>query len=434
MGLKILHLSDIHFRHRVNGHWAVEQDLQNELIMDLDRLISGLNGIDIVLIGGDVAFSGSQDEYDLADKWIAQVCKSIHCKIENVLTIPGNHDVERAKVITAVHALQRQLKIAGDQTERNKLIAGYYSKQESANLLLSPFSNYLEFAQKYNSVPPGGQNNLFWERDFKHGNHLFKIRGVNSAIVSNKDDEIRNSLMVLGTFQSLIPSKRGVINLALCHHPPEWMYDCEDVKKDFRSRARIQLFGHVHSFDVVQLNNSLILSAGAMQPPEGEPGWEPRYNVLELDLIGDDNSRKLNVKLFRRKWNTATRHFEPEYDDHGKSWSEYNLELSADERHLYDFGAAEIEKNINNPAMAESVTDLSKPDPLKVLARLFWTMPYVTKTSVAVKLGLVEEVDKDLTEIQRVQAYFRRAVEKGLQSKLWDLVMKETGQQIQNPF
>ena len=60
-----------------------------------EDIIPRLGQIDLVLIAGDIAFSGKRTEYEEAARWLEQVTSLCGCKRTNVLMVPGNHDVDR---------------------------------------------------------------------------------------------------------------------------------------------------------------------------------------------------------------------------------------------------------------------------------------------------------------------------------------------------
>src|SRR4051812_47098129 len=108
MSLKFLHLSDIHFRKA--SDFDLDKDLRNEIEEDLKRIIPKTGHLDAILVGGDVAFSGKNEEYEVAYEWLRKVCGLIGCLEENVLTVPGNHDVERDKICPILQEVQGAFK------------------------------------------------------------------------------------------------------------------------------------------------------------------------------------------------------------------------------------------------------------------------------------------------------------------------------------
>ena len=121
MGLKLLHISDIHFKcFKDHQFLDLDKDIQTEIEFDLRDLKKEYGKIDIILIGGDIAFSGKEEEYQIADEWIKKICEITGCEEVNVLTVPGNHDVDRSKVSIMVKDVHRQFKAL--EKKRPKLI------------------------------------------------------------------------------------------------------------------------------------------------------------------------------------------------------------------------------------------------------------------------------------------------------------------------
>jgi predicted MPP superfamily phosphohydrolase len=135
MALKILHLSDIHFySFGDNEHLDLDFDLRNELERDLTRLMDSIKAIDVVLIGGDIAFSGKKEEYEKASVWIKSICKITNCKEENVLVVPGNHDIKRNTINPLLKKLQETIKNSQNQGEINKELSIFLSDPNTYNL------------------------------------------------------------------------------------------------------------------------------------------------------------------------------------------------------------------------------------------------------------------------------------------------------------
>jgi len=435
MGLKILHLSDIHFYNYDNHKYLdLDKDIQSELKFDLSCLKEQFGKIDIILIGGDIAFSGRSEEYAIADDWIKEICSITGCGEENVLTVPGNHDVDRKKISKVLKDTHDKFRSLRNRNSIDSQLSSYIQDVESSKILLSPFTNYNTFAQKYGSIPQG-DNVLYWEKDFNLDNSILRIRGVNSALVSNETDDENTSKLILGSHQSMLIREKGVIYLVLCHHPPQWLYDGEDVSKDLKLRARIQLFGHKHSFDSEIVNNaSLVLSAGAMQPSRKESGWDPRYNILDLGILENNEKHVLTIKLHKRCWSKQKKKFDADYSDGGASFTQYEFQLSPEEIKPSITKCVEIMSELTVATMSEPVIDTQSPNPMRKLAYMFLGLPYHVKLTIAVELGLIENSDENLGEIQKTQLYFKRAIEKNKLSHLWDKVTNAIGEKLENPF
>ncbi|HEX8515185.1 MAG TPA: metallophosphoesterase [Bacteroidia bacterium] len=435
MGLKLLHFSDIHFIK--NAKFDLDEDLRNEIERDLQSLLHQFVKIDAILVGGDVAYSAATEEYENAYNWLKSVCKIVDCSVENVLTIPGNHDVERGKICPMVESVHADFKRLRSRADIDHKLGQFLTRGASAGLL-KPFDNYEAFAQRYGAVPER-ESPLYWEKDFQLNGAKLRIRGINSAFVSNKGDHEHTSKLMTGTHQTKLKREDGVIYCVLCHHPPEWLYDGEETEKDFLTRAKLHLYGHKHKIKVLQQGKSLKLAAGAMHPERQEQDWEPRYNILDLEIVFNNSKPFLQVKLWKRVWSADKTKFVPDFEEDGSEFCSFQLALEDGELEKAAHGEIKsIPKNDDEVQMKEvELIDPSAPSPRRKLLYMFASLPYHKKLRVAVNLELIRDEDSDKNEVQKTQAYFSRAEEYGLLHELWNQVMIENDDeddQIPNPF
>src|SRR5438128_6791558 len=106
-----LHFSDIHFKRTEIGEPDdPNQALRSDIIKDVKRMRRIINrNVDGILLTGDIAFAGHQDEYEFAYHWLEeQLCPAAGCQIENVFVIPGNHDVNRKAEAGPVQVMARE--------------------------------------------------------------------------------------------------------------------------------------------------------------------------------------------------------------------------------------------------------------------------------------------------------------------------------------
>src|SRR4051794_40069279 len=104
--LVLVHLSDIHFKHATaGGAWDLDRDLRDELEIDLRALMDRLGGAQAILVTGDIAFSGSTEEYEQASTWLETIVNIVGCRERDVWMVPGNHDVIRDTVKSS-HSIQ----------------------------------------------------------------------------------------------------------------------------------------------------------------------------------------------------------------------------------------------------------------------------------------------------------------------------------------
>jgi 3',5'-cyclic AMP phosphodiesterase CpdA len=92
----MLHISNIHFKKgEVGEPDDPNKGLRDDLIEDVKYMRGRLGAPGMVLLSGDIAYAGRQEEYDFAYSWLGkELCPAARCDIENVISIPGNHDID----------------------------------------------------------------------------------------------------------------------------------------------------------------------------------------------------------------------------------------------------------------------------------------------------------------------------------------------------
>src|SRR5688572_12479328 len=94
----LLHLADIHFRYPDCATPQLDPDrpFRTRLIQDAREQVRKLGRpIDAILVCGDIAFKGAQEEYTAALEWLRELAVATQCLVERILVVPGNHDVDR---------------------------------------------------------------------------------------------------------------------------------------------------------------------------------------------------------------------------------------------------------------------------------------------------------------------------------------------------
>jgi predicted MPP superfamily phosphohydrolase len=105
--ITILHLSDIHFKKRIDEeNKNFRQEVQKKLIDTVKKHTKKHGSPDFVAVTGDIAFSGKKHEYEEALEFFA-VLKTVLPKGTKILAVPGNHDVDRQKIkkLNSLHQL-----------------------------------------------------------------------------------------------------------------------------------------------------------------------------------------------------------------------------------------------------------------------------------------------------------------------------------------
>ncbi|MBL8666322.1 MAG: SUMF1/EgtB/PvdO family nonheme iron enzyme [Rhodospirillales bacterium] len=240
--MRLLHLSDIHFRKRTA--WDADP-LLRALTRFIGEEVERDGAPDLVAITGDLAFSGSDTEYDLARTWLDALWGPfVDLPRDRLLLVPGNHDVDRSKVGRVARLSQKDL-LDGKSQEN---IAAVLADNEECRVLLDRHTAYLKFlsgwlgAEQY--VP-------WWERSIPVGDTTVHVAGLDSAWMACGDED--RGRLLLGRWQLnqtvLSPGAEGADwRIALLHHPWDYLaeFDCHEARAAIHQHRDLLLRGHLH--------------------------------------------------------------------------------------------------------------------------------------------------------------------------------------------
>lgn len=350
--LRILQLSDIH---NISCPKAMDpfKNMRHELIKDIKGYCEANQcSFDAILICGDIAFSGAEDEYDKSREFISKLCDTVGCKSYQVYVVPGNHDKERKEGKPALRSLLNWGMVHVDDEE--KMFASLINEEPNlfTNLYL-PFKNYMEFSRNFENSEPImekciedsnipnlkidlDRDKMFWQTELDNDFHGYNVNiiGLNSALSCDDNDwsedwKPTGHKMYLSVFahNNLELSSDKQINILMMHHPLKFIVNGEKLSEKFDKQFLLQFYGHVHLPGSLQSRDrgAVRVFSGAMQPPkcyneEDKKKYIPIYNIVELDYY-EDNGSFLEVNLIVNKWNGSTFGC---YDEQSK---QYTIEL-----------------------------------------------------------------------------------------------------------
>lgn len=320
-------MSDVHWTKLPNAADDYT-DIRNSMIEDLENYckVTG-NKFHKILLCGDIAFSGSEEEYERANCFIKDLCSKVNCKLDEVYTVPGNHDKnveEHPKCVREfMHAA---LCNHGKNVDAvwNKMMAEDFS---FIKRIYTPFKYYNKFCyEERDCAEPFMQlalnknisrydnEEMYWHYEFeeKLEGYSLNLYGVNSALISDLQDYDTEANRQKGHLLYLPQmAYRGAnihdgnINILMCHHPLNFLLNQKVIEKDLDKRYALQLFGHVHIAESNMANNAVHVYSGALNPGDiNDDRYLPVYNIIELSIEKyKKNSDYLNVKLQVRKYN-----------------------------------------------------------------------------------------------------------------------------------
>lgn len=310
----LLHISDIHFRspNCLDPDQDPDRPYRTRLLQDVRLLVSEHGPVSAILVGGDIAFKGAAEEYETALVWLRELAAIAGCPQERIYVVPGNHDVDRTAIANQPAVSNAMSAIFSAPPERRESeFRTQISDADTGKSLLLPLAAYNEFAKLFNCqvfLP----EHLSWRQDLGlEGGVKLRIHGLTSTILSGLSGDDKRSDLYLSPLQTVLDPVDDVVNLVLCHHPPDWLSDQDDVQDAICRRAPIQLFGHKHRQRIRREVDHVCFSAGAVNPDRNEPGWHPGYNLIEVHIAGEGPQRQLRVGAYLRQWQAATDSFAP---------------------------------------------------------------------------------------------------------------------------
>jgi hypothetical protein len=291
MRLLLVQLSDIHLR-----------SSDNAIIEKRSAIVRALQNVDtqaigcLVVVSGDIAFSGSGDEYYLALEFIAalqsELRQALHGNIPvYVAAIPGNHDCDFAEPMGVRDLLRAQLNVDPSQKVDESVIdigtrvqRGFFELRDA----LDEGSSNLALDGK-----------LYYEYRFVFDDATIEIRCLNSSWLS----QLHETEGTLHFPVEVIPGRNAgaAVTVSMLHHPFAWFNTTvrRDLQKKLETVSDIILTGHEH----VETRRSQTLSTGetnqfieggALQTNDAS---ESEFNVLIIDT----NSRQQRFLRFQWK-------------------------------------------------------------------------------------------------------------------------------------
>jgi len=246
--ITILHLSDLHFGNEGTDQTAA--DSKQAVLASLLECIAQLPPEwkpNTVCITGDIAWAAKPEEYQSAEDWIRKLLAQLALTERDVLTCPGNHDIDRSLASTP----------PAKHEDADKLFVVPIAETDS---LHQPFAQYSAFCARL-GIPKYtcGDSESYVVGVRRHRGFVFACH--NSAWFAKGGDLGRlwiglPLLRHMEAKQQLpkLQANAGNTVIGLMHHPFDWLHDAEKHQREVRKcttqflchRTSLLLTGHTH--------------------------------------------------------------------------------------------------------------------------------------------------------------------------------------------
>jgi predicted MPP superfamily phosphohydrolase len=314
--VRILHLSDFHFR--TSTTWDANTVL-GRLSVDIMRLARNGLAPDIIVLTGDIAYSGKRAEYDLARTWITtELLPAASIDVDRLVIVPGNHDVDRSRVDFVAQQVARGIRDERNQQRVTEVLDG-----EGSGLLLRRLDEFMAFV---NDLGAAGAPLVrpWYQAIFEIEGMTLHCAALASSWLSADDSDYGGLLLGLRQCNEVMSgADHADVVLVALHHPWDYVaeWDRRSSLVEIERSAGMVLRGHLHEprYDYRESTRHaglIELAAGACYETSQHPN---SFHLIELRPRAPKERRaRIHVRYWdpaRRDWRADRNAFD---GDHGE--------------------------------------------------------------------------------------------------------------------
>lgn len=281
--LRILHLSDPQFGDpHLNGGLSFNEHLISEALTEkfAQNRRPDASLVDIVVLSGDITFSGQRSEFDQAKTWIESgllkalwPTKSPEEARERLLIVPGNHDANLRAL--ACQSLEYNFKWTKDSSL--PMMVKARTDEPSYKQLL--FQNYIDFLRSVDAEAAKqvkDDSAAYWTADrFAHAGFQFLMLNTAAGITCEQPSVatvFESELRSLGETPPDAPNSSDLVRICIGHHPIKTSNPREVALNNgaallpvlLGKRVVVYLHGHSHEYgaeEVIQGKTLAVMSS-----------------------------------------------------------------------------------------------------------------------------------------------------------------------------
>lgn len=301
----LLHLSDIHIK---TPHDAILQKAEDIAACVYSSLPSALDVF--VVVSGDVAYSGEDNQYSLATKFLNEVRAAIQKETASPVSFiiaPGNHDCDFSQDSGTRKMLLKSI----DESEAPEIDS---SVIDNCTAIQKPFFNFRDILEGESGV----QDDLLWRSSrFTVEGKILQFDCLNISWVSRSREEPGRMYFPIQLYSGK-KTENVDLRFLVMHHPLNWFN--QSIYRPFRTFVRqvsdIIISGHEHQGNVgliseAETGMSAYIEGCVLQ---GEKDLsDSSFNVVVINLS------QAQFMSTRYSWD-GTRYIKTE----DGSWSDYH--------------------------------------------------------------------------------------------------------------
>lgn len=280
MKVAMLVLSDIHFTNAADPILSKARDIARATYAALPHVDAVL-----VLIAGDVAFSGKEAQYALALPFFFEILEALRAERNlpiHVAAVPGNHDCDFDK----------------DGKVRQMLIKGVLSDCEADKEVIAECTkvqgDFFVFRDALEGVTDARDviDRLWRTTVVEVGGETIYIDAINVAWLSTIKEKIGELTFPWEQFAPPIAADAKGLRVAIQHHPSNWLQQAayRPYRAFLKKRSHIVITGHEHEPNVgltidTEAATTAFVECGPLQEHDGLA--RSSFLVLTADTTAD---------------------------------------------------------------------------------------------------------------------------------------------------
>jgi Calcineurin-like phosphoesterase len=326
-----LHLSDIHIR-------SEKDEVLNRALAISSTTFQHLPEIHavIIVLSGDIAWSGVRSEYILAEKFIASLVElinleNIKVKVE-IFICPGNHDCDFSLNDETRDAVLGRIRSLDGIHPSISLIKTATSVQDE-------FFKFRDNVSKYTWIT---DNRLSWQTSISVAGYMVGIRCLNVAWMSELQEKQGTLVYPANAIKPFLFDKSSGLQVTLLHHPFNWLGQStyRSFQSAVRSESHLIFTGHEHFQNIGEVSDlrsspSIFVEGGVLFEAKS-----PQYSTFNTVIV-DLDSEQYSTELY--SWNGER--YLPEIDN--EEWGSLRA-LPIKGRQAYDLNP-EFQNSLSDP-------------------------------------------------------------------------------------
>ncbi|MBD5492513.1 MAG: metallophosphoesterase [Lachnospiraceae bacterium] len=351
MELIIAQLTDIHIKQKSDLDILLQRT--NSIVGAIFEVVrNAKETMLLICVTGDVAFSGTEEQYGLAENFFDDIYEKIISRSFEIyvqfIFVPGNHDCDFAS---------KENKVRTTVIKSSELDMNDDTTMEICTSIQANYFNFVNYYAEKKLASLNRRNSIFTQNviiNEKLGKYNIKLHCLNTAWCSSLHEK---KDMLFSVPEGIDKKNEDDIVITLMHHGENWFHwkGVENWENYHKEYSDIILIGHDHFSQFVQKTNydsttNYFIKGNQLYSTE-EPD-QSGFNIFKVNL--EDNieffyTYSWNGKLFERVIDSKARRFER------NRYSKYRISIARELRERLEDIEIDISSKYKSPLLLSDI-------------------------------------------------------------------------------